>query len=57
MSNTTNNITISGGQGVFPLAYIDTDRAFEVTYTSAQFTMDMFEMANTGLAEIRVRDL
>lgn len=51
MSNTTNNITISGGQGVFPLAYIDTDRAFEVTYTSAQFTMDMFEMANTGLAE------
>lgn len=51
MTNTTNNITINGGQGVFPLAYIDTDRAFEVSFTSAEFTMDMFEMANTGLAE------
>lgn len=49
-NNTTNNITITGGQGVYPLAYIDTDRAFEVTYTSAQFSMDMFEMVNTGSA-------
>ena len=41
-----NTITISGGQGAFPLAYIDTDSSLEFTFESAQFAMDIFEMAN-----------
>lgn len=44
MSNTKNNITITGGQGAYPLAYIDTDSTSEVTFASAQFSLDMFEM-------------
>lgn len=50
LTDTSNNLTITGGQGRFPLAFIDTDRALEITFTSAQFTMDMFEMANTTTA-------
>lgn len=41
-----NMITITGGQGNFPLAYIDTDSTLEFTFESAQFDVDLFEMAN-----------
>lgn len=41
-----NMITITGGQGNFPLAYIDTDSTLEFTFESAQFTLEIFEMAN-----------
>ena len=38
MTNTSNVLTITGGQGNYPLAYIDTDKALEFTYASSQFT-------------------
>ena len=41
-----NMITITGGQGNFPLAYIDTDSTLEFTFESSQFKLDIFEMAN-----------
>lgn len=41
-----NMITITGGQGNFPLAYIDTDSTLEFQFESAQFTLEIFEMAN-----------
>lgn len=41
-----NMITITGGQGNFPLAYIDTDSTLEFQFESAQFKLDIFEMAN-----------
>jgi len=41
-----NMITITGGQGNFPLAYIDTDSTLELTFESAKFTTEIFEMAN-----------
>ena len=43
-----NMITITGGQGNFPLAYIDTDSTLEFTFESAQFDLDLFEMANAA---------
>ena len=43
-----NMITITGGQGNFPLAYIDTDSTLEFTFESAQFNMEIFEMANAA---------
>ena len=43
-----NMITITGGQGNFPLAYIDTDSTLEFTFESAQFKLDIFEMANAA---------
>lgn len=46
MTNNSNVITINGGQGNFPLAYIETDKTQEITFTSSEFTMDMFAMAN-----------
>ena len=46
MSRTDNNLTINGGQGSYPLAYIDTDKTLEQTFSSSQFSMEMFEMAN-----------
>lgn len=46
MSNTANTQTITGGQGNYPQAYIDTDKNLEFTFASSQFTMDMFQMAN-----------
>ena len=46
MSNTANVQTITGGQGNYPLAYIETDKALEITFSSSQFTLDMFAMAN-----------
>lgn len=45
-SNTSNSITINGGHSFFPLAVIDTDKTLELSFASAQFTMDMFVMAN-----------
>ena len=39
-------LTINGGQSNFPLALIDTTSTFEVQMSSAQFTLDMFEMSN-----------
>lgn len=41
-----NMITITGGQGNFPLAYIDTDSTLEFQFESSQFTLEIFEMAN-----------
>ena len=41
-----NMITITGGQGNFPLAYIDTDSTLEFQFESSQFTAEIFEMAN-----------
>jgi len=41
-----NMITITGGQGNFPLAYIDTDSTLEFTFESSQFDAEIFEMAN-----------
>ena len=52
MNNTANAQTITGGQGNYPLAYIETDKALEFTFASSQFTMDMFAMANaTNMVE------
>ena len=42
----SNVLTINGGQSNFPLAQIDTDKTFELTFGSAKFTLAMFEMAN-----------
>lgn len=50
MSNTANVQTITGGQGNYPLAYIETDKALEFTFASSQFTLDMFVMANAAKA-------
>ena len=41
------SITITGGQGVFPLAYIDSTKSLDVSFTNAAFDMDMFEMTGT----------
>lgn len=46
VTNTSNQITITGGQGRSPLAYIDGDMTSEITFESSQFTLDMFAMAN-----------
>ena len=54
MSDTSNSLTVSGGQGRSPLAYIDTDRNTELTFTSSLFTLEMFEMANAE--EIEEKD-
>jgi hypothetical protein len=49
-SDTMNNVTITGGQGNSPLAIIDTNRDTQFTFTSAQFTNELFEMANNVTA-------
>lgn len=46
MTHNHNTITISGGTGSFPLAYIDTDSSLEFTFECAEFNLDIFEMAN-----------
>jgi hypothetical protein len=48
VTNTSNQITITGGQGRSPLAFIDSDMTSEITFASAQFTLDMFAMANAA---------
>ncbi|MDO4357276.1 MAG: hypothetical protein Q4E13_12280 [Clostridia bacterium] len=37
---------INGGQGLAPLAYINGQQTLDITFTSAEFTMDMFSAAN-----------
>lgn len=51
VTNTANTITITGGQGRSPLAYIDSDMTSEITFESSQFTLDMFAMANAAAIE------
>lgn len=46
LTNTANALTITGGQGAYPLAYVDTDRALELTFASAQFSLEIFQIAN-----------
>ena len=46
MTHNHNTITITGGKGSFPLAYIDTDSSLEFTFECAEFNLDIFEMAN-----------
>ena len=46
MTHNHNTITITGGTGSFPLAYIDTDSSLEFTFECAEFNLDIFEMAN-----------
>lgn len=46
MSATNNTLSITGGQGNYPLAFIETDKALEFTFASSQFSLDMFAMAN-----------
>lgn len=38
MTNTANSLTITGGQGNYPLAYIETDKSLELTFASSQFS-------------------
>lgn len=46
MAPTANSISISGGQGQYPIGFIDTDRGLECSFTNAQFDADMFEIAS-----------
>lgn len=45
-TNTGNVLEITGGWSQYPLAYIDTTKVLELAFTSAEFNMEMFEMAN-----------
>lgn len=46
MNATNEMLSITGGQGAYPLAYIPTTRTLEFTFASAEFTLDMFAMSN-----------
>lgn len=48
MSDSSESLTINGGQSNFPLAIIDTSRTLEFTFDSSAFTLDMFAMANAS---------
>ncbi len=48
MSDSSESLTINGGQSNFPLAIIDTSRTLEFTFDSSAFTLDMFAMANAA---------
>lgn len=48
---TNNMIEITGGQGLYPLAFIPSSSTLEASFTSAQFSMDMFDMANDVTTE------
>ena len=52
LSRTQNSVTITGGQSAYPVAIIDTDSTSEFTFASSQFTMDMFEMAQSAKQKI-----
>ena len=39
-------MAINGGQGLFPLAYIDSARGLDAAFTNAAFDVDMFEITN-----------
>ena len=45
-TDTLNFLTVTGGWGTTPLAYIPTDRTTEFQFESAQFSIDIFAMAN-----------
>lgn len=45
-TNTSNVLEITGGWSQYPLAYIDTTKVLELAFTSAEFNLDLFEMAN-----------
>lgn len=51
MAATANSISINGGQGQYPIGFIDTDRGLECSFTNAMFDGDMFEIANATQAE------
>ena len=44
-------LTVTGGQSLFPLAYIDSARGLEASFTNAAFDMDMFEITNATNAD------
>ena len=48
MTNTSNVLTVNGGQGNYPQAFIDTDKSLEFTYTSSQFTLDIFQVGSAS---------
>ena len=50
-TNTNNVLEITGGWGQYPLAYIDTTKVLELGFSSADFTMDIFDLANNVEAE------
>lgn len=50
MNPTANSLSITGGQGQYPIGFIDTDRGLECSFTNAMFDGDMFEISNAGLA-------
>lgn len=50
MTPSANSISVSGGQGQYPIGFIDTDRGLECAFTNAMFDGDMFEIANAGSA-------
>lgn len=51
MTNNAETLEITGGQGNFPLAILDTTKTLEFTFESSEFTLDMFAMANDVKAE------
>lgn len=51
MTNSAETLEITGGQGNFPLAVLDTTKTLEFTFQSSEFTLDMFEMANDEKVE------
>ena len=51
LNNTKNMLTITGGQGNYPLAYIDTDSTLEFQFDIANFDMTLFELSNATNAE------
>lgn len=53
MTNNSETIEITGGQGNFPLAVLDTTKTLEFTFESSEFTLDMFAMANDVKTETK----
>lgn len=51
MTPSANSITVTGGQGQYPIGFIDTDRGLECGFTNAKFDADMFEISNATVAE------
>lgn len=51
MTPSANSISITGGQGQYPIGFIDTDRGLECGFTNAKFDADMFEITNATTAE------
>lgn len=43
-------LQVTGGQGSFPLAYIDSGKSLDLSFTNAAFDMDMFELFGTDAA-------